>query len=198
MNQSHKQPLNLNIGILGMTYTIGVQLFVSFQKIITLPPLSFELATNWLLEVLCTPQKLLPSICQSKNSSFWAQALHLTFLDWQIDSGGSEAFPRVSWWPIPNLVGAASWFFGMTQKFAPLLIQLTSWQICQYPDHRCQHLHQRPRITFLENFIGWDVDTLMQESLIDKKIVERLVWWKEIKQPKKMNRRLSSWRFHQT
>ena len=37
---------------------IGVQLFGSFQKIIMLPPPSFELTTNWLSEVLWTPQKI--------------------------------------------------------------------------------------------------------------------------------------------
>ena len=150
-----------------------------------LPPLSFELAINWLLQVLWIPKKITAVNLAIKKTSHFKPGPYI-WHSW------------IAKLTIQNLMREASWFFGMTQKFAPLLIQLTSWQICQYPDHRCQHLHQRPRITFLENFIGWDVDTLMQESLIDKKIVERLVWWKEIKQPKKMNRRLSSWRFHQT
>ena len=37
---------------------LGVQLFGSFQKIMMLPLPSFEVATNWLLEVLWTPQKI--------------------------------------------------------------------------------------------------------------------------------------------
>ena len=38
--------------------TVGVQVFGSFQKIMMLPPPSFELATNWLLEVLQIPIKI--------------------------------------------------------------------------------------------------------------------------------------------
>ena len=37
--------------------------------------------------------------------------------------GSSKTLPRVSWWPIQNLVGTTSWIFGMNQKVVPLLWQ---------------------------------------------------------------------------
>jgi len=39
--------------------------------------------------------------------------------------GGSEALQGVSWWPIQNLVGAASGCFEMTQKVVPLMEKYT-------------------------------------------------------------------------
>ena len=61
--------------------------FWVISKNLVLPPPSFEFATNWFLKVLWTPKILPPSICQSKNITLWAWALHLTFPDWQIDGG---------------------------------------------------------------------------------------------------------------
>jgi len=105
------------------TVIIGVPFFGSFQNIMMLPPPSFELATNWLLEVLWTPQKLPLLICQIQKCCILS--LGLTFdipglaNRWQRFLGGSEALLRVSWWPIKNLVGAASWLFEMTKKLYP-------------------------------------------------------------------------------
>ena len=103
-------------GTSSITAMVGVQLFGSSKKTWCCPP-SFD----WLFEVLWTPKKSLLSICQSRNVTFYT--IQLT-LDRQTDSsdfffGGGQAFPRVSWWSIQNLVGAASWFFEMTQKLPP-------------------------------------------------------------------------------
>ena len=48
----------INKATIYFTVPIGIQLFGLFQKIMMLPPPSFELATTWLLEVLQTPQKI--------------------------------------------------------------------------------------------------------------------------------------------
>ena len=87
---------------------------------------SFELATNWLLEVLQNPQKLPPSICQSKNVTFWACTLHLTFLDWQIDGsdfwGSQKHFQESVGGQFKTCWGHHHDFVDRTQKVTPLLL----------------------------------------------------------------------------
>ena len=103
--------------------TVGVQLYGSFQNIMMLPPPSFGLATNWLLEVLWTPQKR--AAVNLPIQKHHILSLGLTFdIPWlanwrQQFFGRSKALPRLG----ANLVGAASWFFEMTQIVAPLVIQ---------------------------------------------------------------------------
>ena len=62
---------------------LGVQLFGWLQKIMMLPPPSFELATNWLLEVLWIgpPKKSPSSLCESRNVKCKAWAQNVTVLD---------------------------------------------------------------------------------------------------------------------
>ena len=108
-----------------ITTLLGVQLFGSFLKNMMLLQPSFEFATNWLLEVLWTCKKIAAINLPIQNRHILSPGLTLDIPGlanwWKRFFGGSEALPRISWWPIQNLVGAASWFFEKTQKVAPLL-----------------------------------------------------------------------------
>ena len=103
---------------------LGVQLFGSFQKIMMLPQPSFKLATNWLLEVLLTPQKI-------ANVNLPIQKRHILSLDLTFDipwsangrqwfSGGPKHFQEsvggqfITW----------SWLFEVTQKLHPYCISI--------------------------------------------------------------------------
>ena len=113
---------NMSIG------PVGVKIFGSFQKIMMLPRLSFELATNTnrLLEVLQTPKKLLPSICQSRNFKCKAWAQDVKFLDLQIDSGnfwGAQSISKSKLVANSKLGRGSIMIFLMTQKIALLLLQ---------------------------------------------------------------------------
>ena len=97
---------------------VGVQVFGSFRKIMMLPPpcFEFEMIHGSASDPL---KKSPPSNCQSRNVKCKAQNGHKM---WRLWIGKlTRAISKSQLVANSNFVGAASWFFEMTQKVAPLV-----------------------------------------------------------------------------